>query len=151
MGLDMYLTAKRYISEYNPSDADLRAGIMAMDFGMKDMEVKEVSFEAMYWRKANAIHNWFVNNVQDGVDNCAEYYVSPDQLTELRDICKSVLEDPEKAMQLLPPKAGFFFGSTDIDEYFIQDLTDTVERFDYLLELPDVKEHNINFYYCSSW
>jgi hypothetical protein len=54
-------------------------------------------------------------------------------------------------MQLLPPKAGFFFGSTDIDEYFIQDLTDTVERFDYLLELPDVKEHIINFYYCSSW
>ena len=29
--------------------------------------------EVAYWRKQNAIHNWMVENVQRGVDNCASY------------------------------------------------------------------------------
>ena len=151
MGLDMYLIAKRYISPYDPADAELTELAKAINFGDGTMEVREVTFEAMYWRKANAIHWWFVDNIQDGVDNCAEYYVDIKYLTELRNLCKKVLEDPEKVMELLPPKSGFFFGSTDIDEFFIDDLTTTVERFDYLLELPEVKNHNISFYYHSSW
>ena len=151
MGLDMYLLAKRYISPYDPADAELTKLAEAINFGDDTMEVREVTFEAMYWRKANAIHRWFVDNIQDGVDNCAEYYVNIKYLTELRNLCKRVLEDPEKAMELLPPKSGFFFGSTDIDEFFIDDLTNTVERFDYLLDLPEVKDHKISFYYHSSW
>jgi hypothetical protein len=151
MGLDMFLMAKRYISPYDPADAELTKLAKEINFGDGTMEVREVTFEAMYWRKANAIHRWFVDNVQDSVDNCAEYYVSTEQLTELRDLCKKVLEDPTKAMDILPTKSGFFFGSTDIDDFFIDDLTTTVERFDYLLELPEVKNHNISFYYHSSW
>jgi hypothetical protein len=151
MGLDMYLLAKRYISPYDPADAELTKLAKAINFGDDTMEVREVTFEAMYWRKANAIHRWFVDNIQDGVDNCAEYYVDIKYLTELRDLCKRVLEDPEKAMELLPPKSGFFFGSAVIDEFFIDDLTNTVERFDYFLDLPEVKDHKISFYYHSSW
>jgi hypothetical protein len=151
MGLDMYLIAKRYISPYDPADAELTKLAKEINFGDGTMEVREVTFEAMYWRKANAIHRWFVDNIQDGVDNCAEYYVDIKYLTELRNLCKKVLEDPENAMELLPPKSGFFFGSTDIDEFFIDDLTSTVERFDYLLELPEVKDHTVSLYYHSSW
>ena len=151
MGLDMFLMAKRYVSPYVPADAELIKLVEAINFGNGTMGIREVTFEAMYWRKANAIHRWFVDNVQDGVDNCAEYNVSTEQLTELRNLCKKVLEDPENAMELLPPKSGFFFGSTDIDDFFIDDLTSTVERFDYLLDLPEVKNHNISFYYSSSW
>ncbi len=151
MGLDMFLMAKRYISPYVPADAELTKLAKEINFGNGTMEVREVTFEAMYWRKANAIHRWFVDNVQNGVDNCDEYNVSTEQLTELRNLCKKVLEDPEAAMELLPPKSGFFFGSTDIDDFFIDDLTSTVERFDYLLDLPEVKNHNISFYYSSSW
>ena len=151
MGLDMYLMAKRYISPFDPADAELTALAKAINFGDGTMDVREVSFEAMYWRKANAIHRWFVDNVQNGVDNCAEYYVSTDQLTDLRNLCKKVLDDPENAMELLPPKSGFFFGSTYVDEFFLQDLTNTVERFDYLLELPEVKDYTVSFCYYSSW
>jgi hypothetical protein len=151
MGLDMYLMAKRYISPYDPEDAELIKLAKEINFGAGTMDVREVTFEAMYWRKANAIHRWFVDNVQNGVDNCDEYNVSTEQLTELRNLCKKVLEDPENAMALLPPKSGCFFGSTDIDDFFLQDLTDTVKRFDYLLDLPEVKNHNISFYYSSSW
>jgi len=105
----------------------------------------------MYWRKANAIHRWFVEKIQDGVDNCAEYSVSTEDLVELRDICKQVLADPSKADELLPTQSGFFFGSTEVDEWYLEDLKYTVERLDVLLDLPEVKDYKINFYYSSSW
>ena len=150
MGLDMYLTAKRYLSKYNPEDQKLRELVSAIDFGFSG-EVEQVSFEAMYWRKANAIHNWFVREEQEGVDNCAEYYVDTDTLSELRNICNQILVDPDKADQLLPTRSGFFFGGTDIDEWYLNQLKYTVERLDVLLDLPQVKDHNIKFYYSSSW
>lgn len=45
-----------------------------------------------YWRKANQIHNWFVGNVQDGVDNCGKYEVTKEQLEELKRTCEEVLK-----------------------------------------------------------
>jgi|LauGreStaDraftv2_3_1035109.scaffolds.fasta_scaffold30672_2 hypothetical protein len=151
MGLDMYLTAKRYLSKYNPEDAKLRELVSAIDFGFSG-EVEQISFEAMYWRKANAIHRWFVNEIQDGVDNCAEYNVGEESLAKLRDICKQVLADPSQADVLLPPQSGFFFGCTEVDEWYLEQLKYTVERLTEILELPEVKDgRNINFYYSSSW
>ena len=151
MGLDMYLTAKRYLSKYNPEDAKLRELVSAIDFGFSG-EVEQISFEAMYWRKANAIHNWFVREEQEGVDNCAEYNVGEESLAKLRDICKQVLADPSQADVLLPPQSGFFFGCTEVDEWYLEQLKYTVERLTEILELPEVKDgRNINFYYSSSW
>lgn len=45
-----------------------------------------------YWRKANQIHNWFVQNVQDGNDDCDSYEVTKEQLTELYNTAKTVLD-----------------------------------------------------------
>lgn len=49
-----------------------------------------------YWRKANHIHNWFVQNVQDGEDDC-EYHreVTKEYLEMLLSICKTVLASCE--------------------------------------------------------
>lgn len=49
--------------------------------------------QVAYWRKANAIHDWFVNNVQDGEDDC-EYHdeVTQEILEELLCVCETVLE-----------------------------------------------------------
>lgn len=44
------------------------------------------------WRKANHIHKWFVDNVQDGIDNCGTYEVTKEQLEELLNICKEVAD-----------------------------------------------------------
>ena len=83
MGLDMYLSAKRYLWSFNEHDQALAKKIDA-EIGANSIgRTKEISREAMYWRKANAIHNWFVINVQGGEDNCKEYYVSRAQLQEL--------------------------------------------------------------------
>lgn len=46
----------------------------------------------MYWRKANAIHKWFVDNVQDGNDDCGTYEVDIEMLRQLKAICEYIAE-----------------------------------------------------------
>lgn len=57
--------------------------------------LKTITFESMYWRKANHIHNWIVENVQNGNDDCNEYDVERDKLIELRTVCDQVIEASE--------------------------------------------------------
>jgi hypothetical protein len=143
-----------------------------------------------YWRKANAIHKWFVEECQGGVDECQmSDPISREKLTELRDLAQAVLgaskgedglvtngwttvdADPEVdlghgpgmrpilvegqmiidnsvAKTRLPTQAGFFFGGTDYDEYYLGNLKDTVEQIDRVLrETPE----DATFHYRSSW
>lgn len=107
----------------------------------------EVRKEVLYWRKANAIHRWFVENCQDGVDNCATYYVPREMLEELRDVCRAVVDGRVDAEETLPTQSGFFFGITDYDEYYIESLNYTAERITEILE-----DDKINYFeYQSSW
>jgi len=119
MGLDMYLEARRFVSGYAHSEEKeqdtFRAIVEAINMGgMHDERYATVSVNVMYWRKANAVHEWFVKNVQDGEDDCKSYYVSREKLRELADICRKVVEagTSEVAEELLPTSAGFFFGGT---------------------------------------
>lgn len=155
MGLDMYLTAKKYL--WSDADKELSAKIneaigvepdFEKRFNGSSLVAKEISLDAMYWRKANAIHGWFVNVVQDGEDNCKEYEVDREQLETLRDLCKDILEHPDDERdEDLEPTQGFFFGSYKKDEWYYQDLKDTVEGLDKVLALPD----EYSFSYQSSW
>ncbi len=151
MGLDMYLTTKQGNREE----------------------------EKLYWRKANAIHNWFVSHVQDGIDDCGSYYVKAEQLQELLDTVNKVLASSELiddmvvngfsikagetqimpdyevgkritdstvARELLPAVAGFFFGSTDYDQGYYEDLAATKEGLERILA-----EGAADIFYHSSW
>jgi hypothetical protein len=143
MGLDMYLNAKRFIWYNEEELADTVARVFPE---LKGRQVKEVIVEAMYWRKANAIHKWFVDNVQEGTDDCGRYWVSREKLQELRDLVQSVLASRDASA--LPPQAGFFFGSTDVDDWYWQDMESTLEGLDQVLEdFPD----KWDFEYHSSW
>ena len=104
--------------------------------------------EIMYWRKANAIHEWFVQNVQNGMDECNPHEVTQNQILELRNLCQEVLEDYTVAEELLPTTQGFFFGSTEYDEWYFMNLKSTVDAFDEILE--DSEADDI-FIYQSSW
>jgi hypothetical protein len=143
MGLDMYLNAKRFI--WHTEDA-LSEDIAHHFPELKGRRVKEVIVEALYWRKSNQIHKWFVDNVQQGEDDCGHYYVSREQLSELRDLVKEVLASRDASP--LPPQSGFFFGNTDINEWYWQDLKSTAEGLDRVLE--DFPEQ-WDFEYHSSW
>jgi hypothetical protein len=143
MGLDMYLNAKRYLWS---TEGELSEAIAKAFPELKEKRVKEIIVEAMYWRKANAIHKWFVDNVQEGNDNCGDYWVSREQLQELADLIKEVLA--KKDANKLPPQSGFFFGSTDVDDYYWQDLKRTQEGLErVLVEFPE----QWDFEYHSSW
>jgi hypothetical protein len=171
MGLDMYLSAKRYL--WSDKDKAISEQVneaigVVPDFEKRfngsSLVVKEISLDAMYWRKANAIHGWFVENVQDGDDDCKEYEVDRDQLETLRNTCSKILarheamktmsdeqieemDDLDEDEESLEPTEGFFFGSTEKDEWYYQDLKDTVEGLDRVLALPD----NFSFAYQASW
>lgn len=146
MGLDMYLTGKVYLSDYDDrkevKDAIEKVKSIASSVGLPESwKPKAIEYEAMYWRKANAIHNWFVENVQKGEDDCGKYGVSSTAIQNLLNDINTILDEDSKKKQeeliieLLPPTCGFFFGSTEIDEYYFDNLKYTKENLERLLEL----------------
>jgi hypothetical protein len=91
MGLDQYLSAKIHLSEYSNKEKCEKVRELFPEVPSSDnLNSVDVEFEVAYWRKANQIHNWFVENVQDGEDDCKKYYVSKEQLKKLVDLCKKV-------------------------------------------------------------
>lgn len=147
MGLDMYLTAKRYIYDFDDEGKALREQLES--FKVNGMEVKELSYRAGYWRKANAIHRWFVDNVQEGSDNCGECLVTTEQLERLLELVNEVLRNRDKADDLLPTHNGFFFGSLIYDEGYFDDLIQTKAIIENVLALDNFNRYDI--YYSSSW
>ena len=182
MGLDMYLTKKTYVKNWNYQPKEARHLVTVMRGGTvrADIRPERITFiieDVAYWRKANAVHRWFVGHVQQDDDDCAPHAVSRDQLIALRDLCVQVLaasapidalvqngerrehgtsvpllefgktiEDARFAKQLLPTQSGFFFGSTDYDEYYLEDITYTRDVLDSILA-----EQGDDFVYQSSW
>lgn len=117
MGLDQYLTKKYYIgAEYEHN------GISGEDFKLvktqqlngvegKPISVRshtfpvknlsEITYRVGYWRKANHIHKWFVDNVQNGEDDCGTYDVSLEKLKKLTFACRETLHRFEKAKKVV--------------------------------------------------
>ena len=140
----MYLRGKQYISYDNPVRQQF-----AKALGFEGLEVTQAIVELGYWRKSNQIHNWFVENVQSGNDDCGFYMVTKDNLNKLLDLCNQVLNDHTKAAELLPSKPGFFFGSTNYDSYYFDDLNQTVKILERALKLYE--NHMMEIFYNSSW
>lgn len=134
-----------------------------------------------YWRKANHIHKWFVEHIQNGIDDC-DYHreVTEADLVELLETCNTVLEsckmvdgkiqngyrseggiripimedgkyvaDSSVAAELLPTESGFFFGGTNYDEWYVDDIKDTINIITNVIETTDFSTQMI--YYVSSW
>lgn len=167
MGLDMYLNGNIYTSRNDwkafdslpyeeqtldsvpvtPAFQAIAEAAGVADFVDNDSVGLSVSFTAGYWRKQNAIHNWFVNKLANGVDECQEMYVSREDLEHLKTLCQLVLTVPVRAEEILPTGAGFFFGSTDYDEWYFRGLEKTIGIIDRCLSMPD----HISFSYQASW
>lgn len=184
----MYLSRKKYVGgNYDFNNVE---GIVDIKSRSKQIpiDLNKVSYiveEVGYWRKANAIHKWFVDNVQDGEDDCKNYYVSSSQLKELLELCKEVkkkakivkgqikngytfkdgvmvpileegelIENADEIAEILPSQAGFFFGGTDYDEYYMEDIEYTIDMLERLIKEDDDLEKqgvSISYEYRSSW
>lgn len=182
MGLDMYLEKEIFIGAYfdhqevtGEINVKIRGDAVPVNFDKVSRIVEQVG----YWRKANAIHAWFVNNVQDGEDDCGRYYVTEEKMQELLEIVNKVLassklvdglvvngerwsveneewvpifesgkfiEVASVAKELLPSQEGFFFGSTDYDQWYYEDLLLTKKILEAALAEPDA-----DYYYRASW
>lgn len=105
--------------------------------------------EVAYWRKANQIHKWFVDNVQGGADDCKLYEVKREHLDRLLYICKQVESSWDSGVDLLPVQEGFFFGSNEYDERYKEDIIGTIDQITVALEEVDF-DRDILFYQ-SSW
>jgi hypothetical protein len=166
MGLDMYLSATKYVygADFlrngegsiervpNPAfDTLIEAIGLAAGDVREDLPSATVSVTVGYWRKANAIHQWFVDNCGEGEDNCKPYDVSREKLLELRDLCREVILKPESGGDILPTASGFFFGSTEYDEYYLEQVEETVELLDSILNNPKFEFGDWNFEYQASW
>lgn len=153
MGLDMYFYAKVNAYAWDESKAAVDKVLEAFPFiPSKTVDSVNVSVTLGYWRKANAIHNWFVKNVQEGTDDCGEYYVSRNKIVDLLSVVMSVLDNRELAATLLPPASGFFFGSTEMDDYYWGDVEHTKTVLENaLMALDNDKDVNVTCYYQSSW
>lgn len=183
MGLDMNLYKHTYVgNKYKKDDEKVTINNLPH---IKTERISTIVEELAYWRKANSIHNWFVQNVQRGVDTGQESYVEVEKLQELLDtinevIDKSILIDgqvhngttwtkdgtlehwepgkvilnPEVAESLLPTQSGFFFGGTNYDQWYYEQLEYTR---DILTEILAEEAENVenklwcDYYYRASW
>jgi hypothetical protein len=150
MGLDMYLEKRTYVRQWEHQTPEEQYNVEVTKGGEPvKIDPKRVTYvieEVGYWRKQNQIHQWFVENVQNGEDNCAEYCVSKGQLEDLLEICKKILNDNSLAEELLPTASGFFFGGTDYDEWYFDGIENTIEILEGVLS-----DTTADYYYSSSW
>lgn len=119
--------------------------------------------DIMYWRKANQIHNFFVQEVQDGEDDGEEYPVDISNLQELAERCEMITTEYKKpnnkekaiktAKMLLPTTSGSFFGSTDYDEYYFEQIERTLLELEKIIKEVKKTKNNkdIKFTYYASW
>ena len=157
MGLDMYLYREQYVSGYKFNDeSDTRAYDLILEaIGLDRFDTSPhatVSICVAYWRKANAIHKWFCD-LDGGRDECQRIPVNVEQLRQLRYLCDSVLLQPAIAQDVLPPQSGFFFGSNEIDEWYMDDMKHTITQIDNALkDIPiDASPWDYSFIYQASW
>lgn len=105
---------------------------------------KVKSTEIAYWRKANQIREWFANHLD--IDNCKETPLTKEILMKLRYDCKKVLDNHELAKKILPTSCGFFFGSTEYDDWYFEDLKETVDIIDKIMDTVDWDKEEIYYY-----
>ena len=158
MGLDMYLYIQKreYGSKYyNKDGINLEYPKEITDFiKYDDVSIsRETQYEVGYWRKANAIHGWFVKNCGDGIDKCQDIKVSLDRLEELLLLCETVLKEPGEAPNLLPTTPGFFFGSYGYDEWYFNKIEHTIEVLKPVIEFMrnHKDDYNYSIIYFASW
>lgn len=162
MGLDMYLYAEKYVSgvewerdengvpSSKPSaefSAIVETAGLELDDLRADYPSARLMFQVAYWRKVNAVHKWFVDNCGAGVDECQPYDVQNADLVILLMTVNEALDT--RNPDVLPPQDGFFFGGTEIDEWYWRGLEETREMLTAILDNPKFIDYE--FTYQASW
>lgn len=252
MGLDMNIYKRTHVGGYGGK----KVKIIAESEDGEQVEIEQGRYgmtlekDVLYLRKANQIHNWFVEEKGDGIDECQNIYLDIDDIKTLLNLCKDVkakaklgrgliaggtmgsgrenhkvvlvkpdsddiskitkfeieetidsdklkdgdwfldtetsnppffyddkqaycrktsdsfcqiytfgetITNSQEIAEMLPTQEGFFFGSTDYDEYYLQDIDCAIEQLenivkDYEKDIADgYGPYDIDYVYRASW
>ena len=125
---------------------------MGLDMFLSEVirsEGQTYKLEAIYWRKANAIHNYIIQQHADGIDECQPISLNREDLHILSRLCRLLVffRNERLNAMILPTASGFFFGSLEYDEDYYNDLQYTADKIDEALKDEDAEE----FEYQASW
>lgn len=159
MGLDSYLkktkktnhTIEELVEINNLDDLNPHTEIAKDFLPLREYEFLKdcytIFYEVAYWRKFNALHNYFVENHQDGIDECQYTEIFKDDLVKLLNILKKVKKTKDSS--LLKPVGGFFFGSTDVDDGYFHDVKNAIKQITKVIEETDWDNERV--FYRASW
>lgn len=162
MGLDMYLYERHYLTSRGTKKGYTKSNQLTIkvpkEYGSTELvkkklkNVKHIDCEVGYWRKANAIHQYFLDKCGNGHDNGVDLFPSNADLLELKQICLELLgyygkKFQQKAAELLPTIDGFFWGSTEYDKYYRADLRNTVK----IINKLHLDDEYIQVVYNANW
>ena len=151
MGLDQYLTKQVYVGahwEHREVEVDIQVSVGGMPVAIRPDKLESIREHVITWRKCNAIHGWFDNRVEMGIENCQDYFFDQSVIWELLEDINKVLEDPDLASEILPTTSGFFFGNQEYDSWYFQDLEDTKSS---LVESLNNDPPNVQYIYHAWW
>ena len=163
MGLDMYFyarktTYKSFSKQDEPDSAgeanypeDLKTfSDYIYDRNFKSVQT-ETRYQIGYFRKFNALHSYIVKTFADGIDNCQDIILYKEDVEQIKKVLDNVLKanTEEKAKDILPTQSGFFFGSTDYDEFYFEDVKDAADLMQNLLDNFDFEKYQV--IYEASW
>lgn len=99
-----------------------------------------------YFRKVNFLFAYY-QNIGKMVD---EYYAftDKDDIDDIISRCERVLKDHDLANELLPTQSGFFFGSTDFDQWYFDDVKDCLRQ---MKKYRKLLKEGVTGYVTFSW
>ena len=164
MGLDMYFyarktTYKSFSKWDNPEstkEVNYPEDLKTFSDYIYDRNFKSVQTETIYqigyFRKFNALHSYIVKTFADGIDNCQDIILYKEDVEQIKKVLDDVLnahQQVEKAKEILPTQSGFFFGGTDYDEFYFEDVKVAADLMQNLLDNFDFEKYQL--IYEASW
>lgn len=129
---------------------------MGLDMFLFKKSKNENADKVAYWHEANAIHKWFVDNIQRGVDDCGMYEVSKHGVSQLLLVCEIIkmtcikpyngtyrVVNQKTAKEFLPTYEGHFFGSTEYDATYAKNVIQTVSMLEEIIDTFDFENNTL--------
>lgn len=164
---------KQIVKEFYPEDLQ-KIGLKHIKDNFLS---KQTRYQIGYWRKFNALQTFFQNRVESDYELCHGIYVHEDTIKELISTFNKILKDiktceteetqyctgwcngektydtknvykSQVAQELLPPGEGFFYGSQEIDEWYVEDIKYSLKLFKEALKLIEL---GYDIIYEASW
>lgn len=128
MGLDINVTkiAKSMVKTNTNSWKDYEKLIDELN----DIDCENFEFLA-YFRKVNFLFESFSGSLNEEETTAV---ITRGEMEELIEKCEFVLNNRDKASEILPTCDGFFFGSLDYDDYYFESVAKVLLSFQVILE-----------------